>query len=139
MTTRPMLVLGFTLLLLAGAGAQGGDLVPHPVLIVSEWSQDWEDVSITVENPGSSTEQGSLVVFFYEDGNLTAWKVPITLPAGGSVGVGLRLSDGGILAANPEMFKGDPGSITDAPDPVMRHPVQPPEDDEGEKSPPPSR
>jgi len=134
-----VLSVGAALVLLAAASARGEELVRHPVLEISEWTQNWENLSITVRNPGKSTEQGSIVVLFYEDGNLTGWKAPVELPAQCVMSLGLRLSDGGSIVGIPEVVIGEPHSITDAPDPVMREPLPIPHDEEPEEGfqPPP--
>lgn len=122
MKKNVVVAFGSALVLLAWAGVQSQDLVPHPVLQVTEWTQDWEDLTITVQNPGKSLEQGSVVVYFYDDGNLTAWKTAVEVPAQSRLTYGLRLSNGGPIVGTPEPVVGDPNSVTDAPDPVMRDP-----------------
>ena len=117
-----VVAFGSALVLLAWASVQSRDLVTHPVLQVSEWTQDWEDLTITVQNPGKSPEQGSVVVYFYDDGNLTAWKTAVEVPAESERTYGLRLSNGGSIVGSPEPVVGDPNSVTDAPDPVMHDP-----------------
>jgi hypothetical protein len=113
------LALGCALVLVPGTQSIAEDGQIHPVLTVQEWTQDWEDLTVTVENLGDSFEQGVLVVWFYDSGEPTGWGVPMTVPPYSLVTVGLRLTDGGAILGPPLMYSDEPTGITDAADPVM--------------------
>jgi hypothetical protein len=119
---------GALLLGIPAAIADDGEI--HPTLEVTDWFQNWEYLQFTVDNPGDSLEEGVVVIWFYDDGNLTGWGLPVEVPTDCVVHYGLRLPEGGPIVGSPGVYKTPPDSITDAPDPVMQK-VEPREDEDG--------
>jgi hypothetical protein len=120
MKTLQTLAVGCALLLLVVAVTWADDGELHDVLTVSDWTQNWENLAISVENPGSLPEDGVVVFWFYDDGNLTGWGAPVNVPADSVLHFGLRLHDGGPIVIGPIVYKNPPDSITDAPEPIMQ-------------------
>lgn len=74
------MLLMATVLLACAVAAVAADPEPHPVLTVTQWYTDWEDLHITVDNPSQQTQAGYLVVDLVISGQTQRLAYSITVP-----------------------------------------------------------
>jgi hypothetical protein len=110
------LVVAF--LVIVASNGLANELEPHPVLEVGEWNQDWQDLQVTIRNPGTSTEIGFLIIWYSYSGLVGAWGLELELA--GSTEETLNFNLNGEVTIGLGVYTNKPGSITDAPEPVAR-------------------
>jgi hypothetical protein len=125
--------LGLTLLLtaiafLSWAGLSAEELPPeHPVLTVTQWTTNWEQLQINVENPSQESQSGKLVVWYIFRGDLAGIAFDLTVPAETTYQITIDFP-WTPLVGDVKIYTDIPDGVNEDPDPIAEIKVVDPED-----------
>jgi len=124
-----MTLLLTAIVLFAWAGMASAEDPPpeHPVLEVTQWSTNWQNLHTRINNPSQETQSGKLVVYYIFHGQVDGIAYDITVPADSAVDVTISYPIVP-LVVSVNVYEEVPDGVNEDPDPIAEIKVVDPDD-----------